>query len=258
VVRHLSSTAPSNKLSLHDLIVYAYGATIKKADLSGYGWLDITGKGKQLLWLGGTIDGNQYNQKWFGNPHGGNYNGALLGHNRLLGGISLSFYLVKDVTFQNSVMDAVNGESNVLTVFANCKATGGANFHYNTETGSNGKKETGAGDQGTYFKGRILGDNQHVYIINCTSTGGSIAVQMSFPDPHDGTSNMPHNTVCYIGGCDFKNAAQDLLHFEDCYINIIYNSKIGCDADGKFYQPRIWVSNRTGIFYAQNNTLPMR
>jgi hypothetical protein len=235
-----------------NLIVYAYGATIKKADLSGYGWLDVTGKGKQLLWLGGTIDGNQQHQQWFGNPTGGRYSGSMLGHNRLLGGISLDFFLVKDVHLTNSVMDGFNGESTTITVFANCTASNGANFHYNTETGSNGKRETGAGDQGTYFKGRITGDNQHVYILNCTSSEGSIPVQMSYPDPRNGTTTMPHNTAAFIGNSYFKNGAQDLLHFEDIYAVIIYNSTVSCDNDGKFYQPRIWVSNRTGLFYCDN------
>jgi hypothetical protein len=134
----------------------------------------------------------------------------------------------------------------------NCKASNGANFHYNSETGSNGKKEAGAGDQGTYFKGRILGDNQHLYVINCTASGGSIIEQLSFPEGNTSGNDMPHNTGSLTANCDFRNAAQDLVHFEDAYVNIIYNSKIGCDNDGNFYQPRIWVSNRTGIFYSQN------
>jgi hypothetical protein len=57
--------------------VWAYGATIKEADLAGGTLFQIShasgSKGGGVLWFGGKFDGNQFNQKWPYNPHGGQF-----------------------------------------------------------------------------------------------------------------------------------------------------------------------------------------
>jgi hypothetical protein len=236
-----------------DLIIYAYGATIKKDDLSGYGWLQIRGKaGVKVIYAGGAIDGNQQFQQWAGNPTGGRYNGSMQGHNCLLAAVDFDFFYVKDVSLQNVVMDGIRGEDNTLTVVSNCSSDNAATFHYNPEIGSNGKKENGAGDQGSASKFRITKDNCHYYLLDSTFVTGSIGHQSSFPEANKKDNSIPDNIVTVIGNCIFKNFAQDLIHIEDSSKAIFYNVICDCDDNGQFYQPRIWISNSTTVFYAAN------
>jgi hypothetical protein len=250
-----------NQQLQHDISIFAYGATIKKADLSGYGWLQMRGKqGAKAIWSGGTIDGNQQFQQWYGNPTGGRYNGNMLGHNCLLAGVGFDFFFTKDVNFKNIVMDGVRGEDNTLAIVSNCAFDNSATFHYNTETGTNGKRENGAGDQGSASKFRVTKDNCHFYLLDSTFVTGSIGHQSSFPQNlHGNNGSVPDNIVTFIGNCIFKNETQDVIHIEDSSKAIFYKVVTDCDDDGKFYQPRVWISNSTTVFYAQdcnfNNTV---
>jgi hypothetical protein len=254
----------SNMLNIslqHDLTIYAYGATIKKADFSGYGWLQLRGRqGFKVIFAGGTMDGNQQYQQWYGNPTGGKYNGKMLGHNCLVAGVGFDFFFVKDVDFKNVAMDGVRGEDCTIGVVSDCTFDNAATFHYNTETGTNGKRENGAGDQGSLSKFRVTKDNCHFYLLDSTFATGSIGHQSSFPQNlHGANGSVPDNIVTFIGRCTFKNFSQDLIHIEDSSKAIFYKVVTDCDNDGKFYQPRVWISNSTTVFYTQdcsfNNTV---
>jgi hypothetical protein len=61
--------------------VLAYGATIKFKAQTRYTWLNFNYPNNSnttgtLIWLGGTLDGDQFNQIWPTNPHGGVYTPA--------------------------------------------------------------------------------------------------------------------------------------------------------------------------------------
>jgi hypothetical protein len=243
----------------HDLTIYAYGATIKKADLSGTGWLQLQGgKGIKAIYAGGIIDGNQQNQTWIGNPKGGKYS-TKPGHNCLLAGVGMDFFYAKDVSLKNIVMDGIRSESNTLGVISNCSSDNAANFHYNDETGANGQKQAGARDQGTAFKGRFDGDNQAVLLLDSISVGGSIGYQSSFPQNLKKGEWIPENILTLIANTILSNGAQDNFHLEDTSYAFLYKVVTDCLDDGKFYQPRGWVSNSTRIFHALdcnfNNTV---
>jgi hypothetical protein len=156
----------------HDLIIYAYGATVKKNDLTGYGWLQLNGNaGIKAIFAGGTFDGNQQHQVWKGNPSGGRYDGSMQGHNRLLGGINLDVFYLKDAHFRNVAMDGINGEDCRLTIVSSCDSLDAAKFHYNDETGTNGKRDTGAGEQGSIYKMRSTKDNCHFLLLDSSAIG---------------------------------------------------------------------------------------
>lgn len=220
----------------NDITIYAYGATIKMKDLTRYSFLSLQYQSgsyhNKVLWLGGTFDGNQYNQVWPGNPHGGNYNGAFVeNHGRFVGVIWAEFVLFKDVNVLNTVVDGPTAESCKLAVFANSKASGGAPIWYDKVQ-----------EQGTYFKVTKVG-MKTAYFLNLDCSGGSIATHMSYPT----ASAMDYQTLSVHVNCKIWNQAQDAIHIEDCYKNFFYNCIIGCDANGGFYQERVHISNRTGI-----------
>jgi hypothetical protein len=240
-----------------NLTVLAYGATFRMKPQTRYTWLNFNyptnSNTGTLIWLGGTIDGDQFNQIWPTNPHGGIYSprpcdscqaqNFVEEHGRFLGCNWGGYVLFKDVTLLNLVMDGIAGESCKVATFDNIIARGAAAYHYNDE----GEPGTGVSEQGSILKGRVTNDNEHYYFMNCDLEGGSIAIQMSFPDPHDGTSNMPHNTASMFVNVRAWNDVQDAIHIEDCYKNYFYNCLIGCDTSSKvLYRQRMWISNRTG------------
>jgi hypothetical protein len=154
----------------------------------------------------------------------------------------------------------VRGEDCTIAVVSNCSFDNSATFHYNTETGTNGKRENGAGDQGSASKFRVTKDNCHFYLLDSTFVTGSIGHQSSFPQNlHGANGSVPDNIVTFIGNCVFKNFTQDLIHIEDSSKAIFYRVVTDCDDNGKFEEPRVWISNSTTVFYAQdcsfNNTV---
>lgn len=241
--------------------VWAYGSTIKQADLTGGTFIEIShasgSKGGGVLWFGGTIDGNQFNQRWPYNPHGGSYDtrqfandkdnneGFDEAHSCMLAATRAGLAIFKDITLINILLDGIRVEECKVAIVADGTARNGAPVHYNTETRYS--TSPGVGEQGTYWKFRTTpSGDQEAYFLNLDGDGGSITIQFSYPDPRDGTTTMPHNTIGVIANCRSWNAAQDGIHIEDCYKNYIYNTIIGADAVGN-YIPRVWVSNRTGI-----------
>lgn len=241
--------------------VWAYGATIKQADLTGntlFVFQHASGsKGGAVLWFGGKIDGNQFNQTWPYNPHGGQFDtrqfacddnnnqGFQEAHSCLLAAVGAGLAIFKDVDLVNTVLDGIRVEECQTAIVADGTAQNGAPVHENTE--SQYSSTPGVCEQGSYWKFRTTpAGDEAAYFINLRATGGSIAIQFSYPDPRDGTTTMPHNTVGVIANCYAWNQAQDNYHIEDCYKNYVYNTTWGADAVGD-YMPRFWVSNRTGI-----------
>jgi hypothetical protein len=259
---YMSALFKMNLAPSDTIRVYAYGATIVASPLTVNSFFDFIWSnstvGGGIIWLGGTIDGNQFNQYWPYNPHGGIYDtraqandnnnqGFAEAHACLLAAELAGFALFKDIKFVNSVLDCVRVEGCKLAVVADCTADNGAPVHYNTE--SQYSSTPGVSEQGSYFKFRTIPNapaEQNAYFLSLRMIGGSIAIQFSYPDPRDGTTTMPHNTIGVIANCYAWNQAQDNYHVEDCYKNYFYNSVAGADAVGD-YMPRVWVSNRTGV-----------
>jgi hypothetical protein len=207
--------------------VWAYGATFKQADLTGGTLFEIThasgSKGGGVLWFGGKFDGNQYNQRWPYNPHGGQFDtrdlacdktnneGFQEAHSCLLAVVRAGLAIIKDVDYDNVLLDGCRVEECQLAIVADGKATNGAPVHENLETQYS--STPGVCEQGSYWKYRVINTgNQTAYFLNLSGTGGSIGIQFSFPEPADKSLAMPHNTVGVISNCYFWNQAQDNIH----------------------------------------------
>lgn len=219
-----------SKISLtHDLTIYAYGATIKMADFSRYSFLSLEFQQgsyhNQVIWLGGTFDGNKNNQSWPGSPSGKNIWAEE--HGRFVGVQYAQFALFKDVTIVNTVMDGIGLEDNRIAVIADSKASGGAPIQY-----------TQVQDQGTYFK-CTRSNSQAFYCMNLSSYGGSIGVQYS---TKNNTANDSSLTV--VVNSVFHNQAQNALHFEDCKKIFLYKDTITSRAKGN-YNADVHISNAT-------------
>lgn len=219
----------------HNMTVWAYGATIKMKALTKNSWLSLAaqrcGYHYRVIWLGGTLDGNQYNQSWPGNPHGGIYDGGFSeAHGRFLGAEHVTFALFKDVQIINTVVDGIGIESSNIGVIANCHADNGAPLVY-----------TQVGEQGTYFKVTRVG-LKAAYFINDTSLNGSIGTHVSYPT----NAAMDTQTVSVHLNCYYKNQVQDADHIEDCYKNFYYNCTLISDSGFQYHQV-IHISNKTGI-----------
>ncbi len=224
----------------HDLTVYAYGATIKMGAMCAYSFLSLKYQSgsyhNNVIWLGGTLDGNQYNQIWPGNPHGGKYNGGFVEtHGRFLGVSFAEFVMFKDINVINTVVDGPTAESCKLAVFSNSKASGGAPYDYQT-----------VGEQGTYFKSTREG-MKTTYFLDLECTGGSIGTHLSYPT----NSSMDNSILSVHVNCKYSNQAQDAIHIEDCYKNFFYNCSVSADGSGN-YKERIHLSNRSGVVAVKN------
>ena len=232
---------PSNKTFLvsklsainlsKDIIVYAYGATIKMADNKRYSALQFnypTGsKTKNFIWLGGTLDGNKDHQSWPGSPTGNNT--WAESHGRFLGVSWAQFALFKDITVINTVVDGIGLERNRIGVISDCKASGGARIAWSENA-----------EQGTYFK-CTRGESRVFYCNNVDCNGGSIGV-------HYSTSNLTtsDSSVTTIINSHFKNQSQNPVHFEDCRKIFLYNCTVEKDVSSE-YDWDFQISNQTWI-----------
>lgn len=233
------------------LIIYAYNATLKANNLSRNTFLSFqctvpTGSTYSgcVIWVGGTIDGNQTFQIWPGNPRGGQYNGPFPeSHARMVGIIGADFAVFNDVNVINTVVDGPTAEVCNLTVFNNSTASNGAPIHWNDE----GVTGSGVLEQGSYFKTTRIG-LLYSYFLNLTCDGGSIGVHVSTETSLQ--SKLNANAVAFIYNCNFKNQAQDAIHIEDNRNVVIKN----CHFDADLTQPvnqlhnyleRIWFTNQT-------------
>lgn len=220
------------------MIVWAYGATIKmksKRKYSAFQALYPDGSNAKFLWLGGTFDGNQYNQIWPGNPHGGEYDGPFQeDHGRFVGVTNAKTAIFFETTVVNPVVDGIGLVSCDIAMIANSNASAGAPLMYN---GTQAVSE-----QGTYFKTRspVRGS----YFINDNCTDGSIGIHVSFPE--NGDKSLLAHTVAVVANCNLSNQVQNPLHFEDCFKNIVYNCNITSDTLVGFY-PSTHFSNNTSI-----------
>lgn len=225
-------------LGSKNLTVWAYGSTIKMKSLSRYSWIQFTrpittGYAGTVMWLGGTIDGNQQNQQYPGAPiHDGIF---VEDHGTLVEVDRTNFVLVKDVTIKNSVVDGIQSRASNLTVVSDSKGSGGANLVY-----------INSGDQGAYFKITRAGF-KYAYFINLDLSGGSIGTYMSWPNgkniqvPLDPVSTSIHYK------CKFTNIRQNACHIEDCANNFFYGCSFSADLSGET-KMNVHISNQTLIF----------
>ena len=224
---------PLNK----DITVYAYGATFKMADNSGYNAMalegDNNGYNNQVLWLGGTLDGNKDHQAWPGSPTGNNTWMKAQGNYGLLTIRRAKFALVKDITLTNSVYDGVELYECQLGVIADSKAENGVPLEF-----SKVKSEFDQGKQATYFKVTRQG-SQVAYFLNLTCTGGSIGIHYSSKPVND-------SSLAVVANCKLYNQAQDALHFEHCRQVFLYKNTIGTD-NSDMYHADVHISNETKI-----------
>ena|GEM_PF-1998290 len=213
-----------------DMIVYAYGATIKMADFCRYSFLSLEyQKGSyhnSVIWLGGTFDGNKDKQSWPGSPSG--QTAWAESHGRFVGVSYADFALFKDVTLTNIVMDGIGLESNRIGVISDCKASGGAPFKWSE-----------VGQQGTYFK-CTRAEAQAFYCNNLSCTGGSIGIQYS---TKNGT--VSDKSVSVLNNCYFLNQRQNPAHFEDCRKVFLY--KCTTERNSTDFSEGFHLSNQTII-----------
>ena len=211
-----------------DMIVYAYGATIKMADFARYSFLSLEyQKGSyhnKVIWLGGTFDGNKGKQSWPGSPTG--KNDWEEAHGRFVGVSYADFALFKDVTLTNIVMDGIGLESNRIGVISDCKASGGAPLKWSE-----------VGQQGTYFK-CTRAEAQAFYCNNLSCTGGSIGIQYS---TKNGT--VSDKSVSVLNNCYFLNQKQNPVHFEDCRKIFVY--KCTTEKNSAEFSDGFHLSNQT-------------
>lgn len=226
-----------------DLTVYAYGATIKMDDLTRYSAMQFEGISNQyhgtFMWLGGTFDGNQYNQKYPLNPHGGPYSGdSVEAHGRFCGIKGKEFALYKDVLCINTVMDAIGMDACNIAVIADCTAKDGAFIDY-----------AASGDQSSYFKCTRTGAKAF-YCLNVTCLGGHIGIHYSTPTKEQG---LQTNTLTVLSGCHLIGQASP-VHMEDCLKTFIYNCVMTSDIPNAL-KHAVHVSNLTNIFWMEGCTL---
>lgn len=227
------------------LIIDLNGATLKAANLSRYSWLEIDNSGATgaVIVINGNLDGNQYNQVWPGNSHGGQYNASFVeDHGRFLGFKGWNFALATGVDLQNIVVDGIGMEDCNMAVFNDGVATGGAPFHFNDE----GVAGTGVGEQGTYYKSISVGTLASYY-LNLICIGGSIGTHVSTRT--DEQPLLVATAVAYHYNCYYKNQAQDAAHIEDCrnavFRRCTFESDNTAPAGMHNYLQRIWCTNQT-------------
>ena len=162
------------------MTIYAYGATFKMGEHTGYNAIAFEGNANeynnQVIWLGGTFDGNKDKQAWPGSPTGNNNWTVTQSNYGLLTIQRAKFALVKDVSLINTVYDGVNLFECELGVIADSKASKGVGFIF-----SKLKANEGKGRQSTYFK-CTRKNSQVVYFLNLDCREGSIGVQYSTRD----------------------------------------------------------------------------
>jgi hypothetical protein len=221
----------------HDITVWAYGATIKMAPMTRYSFLSIEAQSGSyhynVIWLGGTLDGNRENQSYPGSPTGNNTWAEA--HGRFLGFSYIDFVLVKDINLINIVMDGVGIDASRLGVIADSKASNGAPFKYSEVQ-----------EQGTYFKVTRPGFKT-CYFINLKCDGGSIGIHASFPTKQ----TLDPETLVVLRDCYVRNAIQNPIHIEDCYKVFMYRDTVVQNADSR-YMVSCHFSNRTGIVSVKN------
>lgn len=229
---------PLNK----DITVYAYGATFKMAKNTGYNAIAFEGNNNgynnQVIWLGGTFDGDKNNQAWPGSPSGNNSWMRTQGNYGLLTIRSAKFALVKDISLINTVYDGVELFECKLGVIADSKADGGAKLTY-----SKVRSEYGKGRQSTYFK-CTRRNSQVVYFLNLECRDGSIGV-------HYSTNSVSDSSLAVVNNCRFYNQSQDALHFESCRKIFIYKSIISAD-NADEYHADLHISNSCQIAAIKN------
>ena len=230
---------PLNK----NITIYAYGATFKMANNTGYNAIAFEGNengyNNQVIWLGGLFDGNKNQQSWPGSPTGNNNWMRTQGNYGLLTIRRAKFALVKDISLINTVYDGVELFECELGVIADSKASGGVNLNYSKLRSTNGK-----GHQSTYFK-CTRRNSQVVYFINLDCKEGSIGVQYS-------TNFVSDSSLAVINNCHFYNQGQDAIHFESCRKIFIYNSTIGADNSAD-YHADVHISNSCELAAIKNS-----
>jgi hypothetical protein len=229
---------PLNK----NITVNAYDATFKMASHTGYNAIAFEGKNTgynhQLIWLGGTFDGNKDNQAWPGSPTKNNNWTVTQSNYGLLTIRRAKFALVRDVELINTVYDGIELFECELGVIADSKAYNGAGLTYGQV-----RSEFGEGHQSTYFK-CTRRNSQVVYFINLDCKEGSIGVQYS-------TNKVSDSSLAVVNNCHFYNQAQDALHFESCRKVFIYKCTVGAD-NLKKYHADVHISNSCEIASIKN------
>lgn len=229
---------PLNK----NITVSAYGATFKMAPKTGYNAIAFegrdTGYNNQVIWLGGTFDGNKDYQAWPGSPTKDNNWTVTKGNYGLLTIRRAKFALVKDIVLTNTVYDGVNLFECELGVIADSKAYNGVELTY-----GHIRSQFGTGHQSTYFK-CTRRNSQAVYFLNLDCKGGSIGVQYS-------TNKVSDSSLAVVNNCHFYNQTQDALHFESCRKIFIYQSTVGSD-NSKKYHADVHISNSCEIASVKN------
>ena len=242
---HTYMVHQTNTVNLtQDITVWAYNATIKMQPLAAvYSAFIFNHSGVwsgNFLWLGGTIDGNQFNQTYPGNSHGGIYDGGWLAANgNFFEMDNMAFFGVKDVNVINTVVNGFMGVNCKVIMYQDGAASGGAPLFFRTAQGV----------QGTYFKAR--GTNQTtggaLYCKNLVCTGGSIAVHYSTP-----TGNPSPKSVCVMNGVTTSDNVQNNFHFEDCLV-ILANDCHTSRSDTA-YANSFHCSNQTLVSSCRNST----
>ena len=227
-----------SKITLtHDLTIYAYGATIKMGAMCRYSFLSLFYKSgsynNNLIWLGGTFDGNKNQQSWPGSPTGNN--SFVEEHGRFVGVSFAKFALFKDVKLINLVMDGIGLEGNWIATIANCKASNGARIDFNT------------GRQATYFKCTRTA-SKAFYCISDTCLDGAIGIHYSTPTNEQ---DIQKNTLTVLTNCYLYNQYAGALHFEDCKKVFAYKCRIEGDAV-EAYNHACHFSNQTEVASIKN------
>lgn len=231
----------------HNITVYAVGATIKEAAGGFYTGIELEYSDADfykynVLWIGGTYDGNKDNLSWIGSPTGNNT--AMEAHGRFLGASGAKFALYYKCLMINQVMDGINIQSTLFAIIAHCKSTHSAFINFAEQ-----------GQQNTAFKARFEARDYNktctMYFLRDTVIdGGAMGTHVSYPtkSPMDFTSRMVMN------GCLLWNCPQNAHHSEDCYKNMLHNCTIGSDP-GPQYDPSSHFSNRSGIVVLDKCTI---
>lgn len=231
----------------HNITVYAVGATIKEAAGGYYTGIELEYADADfykfnVLWIGGTYDGNKDNLSWIGSPTGNNT--SMEAHGRFLGCSGAKFALYYRCNMINNVMDGINIQSTLFGVIAHCKSTLSAFINFAEQQ-----------QQNTAFKGRFEARDYNksctMYFLRDTvNNGGAMGTHVSYPtkSPMDFTSRMVMN------GCLLWNCPQNAHHSEDCYKNVLHRCTIGSDV-GRQYDPSVHFSNRSGIVLLDRCTI---
>ncbi len=230
---------PLNK----NITVYAYDATFIMDKGTGYNAIAFEGAANaynnQVIWLGGTFDGNKNNQSWPGSPGGSNAWTVTQPNYGLLTIRGAKFALVKDVHITNTVYDGVNLFECELGAIADSKGDNGVNLNYGKI-----RDKFNEGHQSTYFK-CTRRNSQVVYFMNLDCREGSIGVQYS-------TNTVSDSSLAVVNNCNFYNQGQDAIHFESCRRIFINQCTIGAD-NNKDYEAKLHISNSCVLASIKNS-----